>query len=193
LSKFTVAVGTSNDMKVRAVSRAFKRYFDCEVVKVAVETSVPAQPVGARQLVQGALERALKSLERVSDASYGVGIEAGLMEFFSSTGYLETQVAVIVGPGRRVSVGLSPSFELPPEIVDRMLNGLELSSASNILRGKRDIGEDVGYIGVKTWGAVTRGDLTELAVRMALLPWLERSEWLITLEEFLSQLGLKEI
>jgi inosine/xanthosine triphosphatase len=191
LRKVLVGVGTANDLKVRAVTRAFNRYFDANVKKIPVKTSVPRQPVGTRQVLQGALERAVKALDSLKGADFGVGIEAGLIEFYSSTGFLETQIAIILGSNGRLSVGLSPSFELPPHIVDSMIGGLELSEASKIFRGERDLGETIGYIGVKTWGSLTREEITEIAVKMALLPWLEGGEWLITLDEFVSQLGLE--
>ncbi len=192
LKKVTVAVGTSNELKVRAVKKVFRRYFSAKVIGVEVKTSISPQPVGVRELIKGAMERAFYAMRSVERAQFGVGIEAGLLEFYSSTGYLETQVALILGSNNRVSIGLSPSFELPPQTVKEMLEGKELSVASKIYRGNRDLGEVVGYIGVKTWGAMTRQDLTEFAVRAAIVPWLERSEWLITLENLASQLGLKE-
>jgi len=188
-----VAVGTSNDLKVRAVSRVFKRYFDVKVVKVPVNVSVSPQPVGITELIKGALERAYKALSFVTNADFGIGIEAGLLEFYTSTGFLETQVALILSSKGRISMGLSPSFELPKDVVEEMVEGIELAEASGIRRGKRDLGEIVGYVGVRTWGALTRLELTEMAVRVAIIPWLEgESEWLITLEELVRKLGIKE-
>ncbi len=186
-----VAVGTSNDLKVRAVQNAFKRYIDVDIIKVPIKTSVSAQPVGVTELLRGAFERAYNALNTIKNASFGVGIEAGLMEFYTSTGFLETQIVLILGSNRRISIGLSPSFELPKGIVERLLEGTELSEACRLRRGKRDLGEVVGYVGVKTWGSITRLELTEIAVRMALIPWFERNEWLITLEELAKKLGVK--
>ncbi len=186
LSATLVAVGTSNPMKVRAVRRAFKLFIDAEVVPVKVETGVPDQPVGVRELVRGAALRAIKA-RKAAGAHYGVGVEAGPLPFPSSTGYIETQVAVIVGPGEKASVGLSPSFEVSPDIVKAMLARVELSKASGIVRGGRDIGEGIGFIGVKTRGHVTRQDLTFYAVVMALVPWLEGGAWLAGVEDLLAQ------
>ena len=184
-----VSVGSANPLKIEAVRRVFSRYYNIVVKGVTVDTSVPKQPVGIQQLLAGALVRAVKSRE-AANAYYGVGIEAGLLEFYSSTGFLETQIAAIVGPGNRVSVATSSSFELPPWIVDRMLDGEELGSASGILRGSRDIGESIGYIGVKTWGYTTRLELTMQAVEAALMPWLEGGEWLIRVEELARRAGI---
>ena len=180
----TVALASRNPMKLVAVERAFRRYFNARVVMVPVETGYPRQPVGLGELVGGAAARARAALEAEAGATFGVGIEAGLMEFPSTTGFIEVQVAVVAGRDGRASVGLSQGFELPPGVVERMLEGEELASASGLKRGSRDIGEYIGYIGVATRGAVTRLDLTVHAVLMALTPWLQGGRsWLARLEE----------
>ncbi len=186
-SKLTVALGSENPMKKRAAEKVFSAYFDASVIMVPVSTGLSPQPVGLGELVRGAALRAVNAMKSLDKADFGVGIEAGLLEFISSTGFIEVQVAVIVGKDGRASVGLSQGFELPPWIVSKMLQGIELSSASGIERGSRDIGESIGYIGVKTWGWVTRQDLTEQALLMALVPWLEGATWLVSVEDLIAQ------
>lgn len=181
----TVALGSRNPLKKRAAERVFSSYFNSKVVMVPVDTGMPPQPIGLGEVVRGAALRALGALEKVGDAEFGVGVEAGLVEFVSSTGFLEVQVAVIARRDGRASVGLSQGFEVPPWIVDKMLGGVELAEASGIARGARDIGESIGYIGVKTWGRVTRQDLTEQAILMALTPWLDDPSWLATVDDII--------
>jgi len=183
-----VAIGTSNPLKVRAARRVFSRYLGLKVLGVEVSTSVSKQPVGLEALLRGALERAYHSRRRVG-ALYGVGVEAGLMEFPTSTSFIETQVAIIIGPGMRASIGLSSSFELPPWLVDRMLEGAELGEIYRPRGG--DIGERVGYIGVETMGRTTRQELTEQAIEAALLPWLRDPSWLQRVEELASEVGAR--
>jgi len=189
--RLVVAVGSLNQVKVRSVRRVLGRFYDVEVVPVAVETSVSRQPIGSRDLVLGSLERALGALASVPSAELGVGVEAGLMEFYTRTGFIETQVAVIVDRSCRASLGLSPSFELSPKVVELMLQGYELSQAAEIPRGLGDIGELVGYIGYATGGLITRQMLTEAAIAMALAPRLWDPSWLITVEELSDLLGVK--
>ncbi len=180
------AIGTRNPVKLRAARRAFSRLIGIPVVAVEVEVSVPRQPVGLDQLVRGALERAYRAL-RASGALYGVGVEAGLFEFPSSTGFIETQVAAIVGPGLRVSLGLSSSFELPPWLVDSMLSGRELGEVYRPRGG--DVGEKIGYIGVESLGYTTRQELTQQAIESALLPWLRDPSWLQRVEDLAREVG----
>jgi len=182
------AIGTSNPVKLRAARRVFSRYLGLTVVGGDVKTSIPRQPVGLDALLRGALERAYYSRRKVG-ALYGVGVEAGLMEFPTSTGFIETQAAVIIGPGMRVSIGLSSSFELPPWLVERMLEGAELGEVYRPRRG--DIGELIGYIGVETMGGTTRQELTEQAIEAALLPWLRDPSWLQSIDELAREVGAR--
>jgi inosine/xanthosine triphosphatase len=192
-SRIIIAIGSLNPLKVRSVVRVFSRFVDVEVIAVDVPTSIPRQPVGSRDIVLGALERALGALNLTPEASLGVGIEAGPMEFYSKTGFLETQVAVIVDRNCKASIGLSPSFELDPNTVRRMMMGEELSQAVQIPRHLGDIGELIGYIGYITQGLVTRQDLTEAAVAMALTPRLQKPEWLLSVEELIEMLSVKPL
>jgi inosine/xanthosine triphosphatase len=192
-SKTVIAIGSLNPLKVRSVRRVFSRFADVEVVAVNVPTSIPRQPVGSRDIVLGALERALGALNLVPEASLSVGIEAGPMEFYCRAGFLETQVAVIIDRSCRVSIGLSPSFELDPDTVRRMMMGEELSQAVEIPRRLGDIGELIGYIGYVTQGLVTRQDLTEAAVAMALAPRIQNPEWLLSVEELAEMLNVKPL
>ena len=189
--KLVVAIGSLNKLKVRSVTRVLRRFYDVEVIPVSVATSVPRQPIGSRDLVLGALERALGALNLVPRADWGVGVEAGLMEFYTRTGFLETQVAVIVDRDCRVSIGLSPSFELDPETVRLMAMGLELPQAKKIPRTVGDIGEIIGYIGYATQGLITRQYLTEAAIAMALVPRINGGNWLLTVEELADNINAK--
>ena len=165
-----VAVATSNPMKVRAVERVFKRFFDPLVKPVRVDHGVPSQPVG-RQVYEGAYKRAILALE-TTGADFGVGIEAGPI-IIDPVGYLEGQIAVVASR-EGIGVGVSPLFMLPSSIMDMVVSGVELSNAFKHGRS-HDIGESIGVIGIVTQGAVTRQDLTEAALTMALLPFIAGS------------------
>jgi len=163
-----IMVATGNPAKLRAVERAARRMCNAASVERApAPKGLPSQPVGA-QVFWGALRRALAALG--AGADLGVGVEAGPIEFYTGTGFIEVQVAVVAGPGERVSVGLSQGFELPPGVAEKVVAGVELGSLARG-PGGRDLGESIGYIGVLTGGYVTRSDLTEHAVAMALVPW----------------------
>ncbi len=168
------AIATSNRSKIIAAKRVLERLCGIgRIEEIRAPKNLPSQPVGGLEVFRGALVRALTAYKNTSGEGFGIGLEAGLLEFYSGNGYLEGEVAVIVGPGDRVSVGTSSLFPLPTSIIDRMKRGEELSS----LVGRRvyagDIGESIGYIGVASRGFITRVDLHVEAIAMALLPWVE--------------------
>lgn len=184
-----VAVGSLNPVKVRAVEKAFSRFLDVIVRSVEVTPTIPRQPVGSREILLGALERAVASVRLVGEAAWGVGVEAGPMEFYSSSGFLETQVAVIVDRECKVSIGLSPSFELSPSTIELMMSGLELLQTMEIPRAMGDLGDLIGYVGYATEGHVTRMELTEAAVLMALIPRITRAKWLASVDVISEMIG----
>ena len=167
------AIATRNPGKVRPARRAVDLICGLrgDLVVVDPPEGLSPQPVGGLEVFRGAFMRAVTAHRAVGPSGLGIGVEAGLVEFYTGVGFLETQVAVVVGPGGRYSVGASASFELPQSIEDRMKRGEELGSLVTARRHAGDIGESIGYIGIATGGVITREDLTFQAVAMALLPW----------------------
>ncbi len=170
-----IVVGTKNPIKVRGVELAFRRmgFSPIEVVSIPVETSVGPQPIGLKRTILGALERATKSLSKISNAKFSVGLEAGLIEFPGTiTGFINQQIAAVVDRNDRVSLGLSAAFEFPPIAVKKVLRGEveELETVMIGISGIESIGNSVGAIGYLTDGCMTRLDLCFQAVLTALIP-----------------------
>ncbi|MEM1619718.1 MAG: inosine/xanthosine triphosphatase [Fervidicoccaceae archaeon] len=170
--KKLVAVGTTNRSKLLGVARAWRLFGPAELVAIDPGSPVSPQPLGWSEVVTGSLARARRALEKVSDASFGVGLEAGLVPAPVPTGYLEVQVAVIVDDQARVSVGTSAGFEIPHEMLGRVLGLEELGAVAERELRRRNIGERVGLIGYLTRGSMTRADLAFQATLSALIPRL---------------------
>jgi len=170
------AVGSKNPVKLDGVRDALARFFtDFKVVSVDPETSVPPQPLSLRETVLGAVERAAYAVNNVSEADIGIGVEAGFVEMaVAATGYVDIQVCAIADREKRVSIGLSPGFEFPPVVLEKILSGeaVESEEVMERLTGVKRIGEKMGAIGALTRGHVTRRQLVEQAVIMALVPRL---------------------
>ncbi len=162
-------VGSLNPVKVNAVRRAFRLLCDPVVRGAKVASGVPAQPIGLREILLGALNRATQALE-AEGADYGVGIEAGTI--VTEAGPIEIQVAAISDRSGRVSIGFSQGFMLPLHWLDELLNRVELEEIVTKTIGRRDIGEKLGFIGYLTYGLITRTELSYNAVLMALVPRL---------------------
>ncbi len=161
-----VRVGSENPVKVRGVRRAFLRFFpdrEVEVEGTEVESGVSDQPVGWREVVRGARNRARGAWE---EGCYAVGLEAGLVEVGEM--HVDLHVAVLRDPEGREAVGTSPGFQLPEEVRRRALEGEEVGEAFSELAGVSEVGRRSGAVGVLSSGLVLREDLCELATLMAL-------------------------
>jgi len=164
-------IGSSNEMKLRAARRAFRSIGVSHVEMVGVESGVPPQPVGLKDIVLGSINRARQALS-LCNADFGVGVESGLTPFPSPSGFLVFQLATVIDSNERVSTGISPGFELYDWENKEVSQGVELSKIVENVRNPGDMGEHIGYIGYMTHGIVTRFDLTYYAIIMALKPWI---------------------
>ncbi|MBI3860079.1 MAG: DUF84 family protein [Thaumarchaeota archaeon] len=82
------------------------------------------------------------------------------------------------GPSREVPLGHSAGYPLPTASIERLLsNGGELEQLAERLSGVGQIGDKGGLVHHLTGGKVTRSDLTEQCVVMALIPWLHADEY----------------
>lgn len=172
LTPVVVHVGTDNPVKVRAVRRVLGDIFDRTRVRaVPVPTGVPEQPVD-QQAAVGAMNRARAAL---TDADFGVGIEAGLLWDASVGDYLDVQYCAIVDRTGRVTIGHGPGFEYPPAVVERVKAGKTVGEAMAELTAVREIGSKFGAIGYLTERRMDRDALTEAAVLMAMVPRIRRN------------------
>ncbi|AIY89782.1 inosine/xanthosine triphosphatase [Geoglobus acetivorans] len=167
-----IAVGTKNPAKIEGVKRAFEKFFhDVQVVPREGISGVSDQPFGA-ETIEGAVNRARNAYSE--DLDFSVGIEAGLFELpFTLTGYIDFQVACVFD-GEHYTIGFGPGFEYPPLVVREVLNGKEVGDVMEVLTGIENLGKKQGAIGFLTKNAITRSMLSEIAVTMALIPWLNR-------------------
>ncbi|MBS1263736.1 MAG: Non-canonical purine NTP phosphatase [Methanonatronarchaeales archaeon] len=164
-----VAVGTENPVKVEAVDNVFSEAFEgpVHVVRVDVDSGVPEQPFDV-ETVRGARNRAEAAYSDGFDHS--VGVEAGLLEFpLLETGYLDVQFCSVFD-GETHSVGCGPGFQYPRVVLEKVLYGITVGGAMELLTGEEDVGERMGAIGILSGGEMDRTELTEQAVLMALVP-----------------------
>ena len=167
-----VVVGTENPAKLKGVEKAFGKFFEkVEVVGKAVNPEVPSQPFNS-ETIRGAINRAKKAYSDEFD--FSVGIEAGLFRVDNTfSGYVDFQVACIYN-GKTFTIGFGPGFEYPKKVVEEVLKGKEVGDVMDEISGIENLGEKFGAIGFLTRRKVERSDLTEIAVTMALIPWLNR-------------------
>ena len=132
--------------------------------------------MGMDQVAEGALTRARFALSETR-ADFGVGVEAGIVPLTSGEN-INLQVAVIVDAEGRSGVGLSSGFMIPKTFVARLQSeGTELDMHSHELTRAEKISEVEGIVYPLTKGRISRLQMTEQCVTMALVPWLNRESY----------------
>jgi inosine/xanthosine triphosphatase len=168
-----VAVGSTNPVKVKAVENVFRRvYGEADVEAVKVHPGVPAQPFG-EETVTGAINRA-KCAFAPEKFDMGVGIEAGLFKVSEAEITIDVQYCAIYD-GSWITLGCGSGFEYPSIVLDEVLAGKEVGDVMSRVAGVENLGEKHGAIGFLSKGMLTRTQLTEQSVFMALIPRLNPS------------------
>ncbi len=168
-----IAAGTENPAKVEGIRLAFSKYYPKPTIRTIDSASVTrAQPLGLDQMTQGAISRAKFALSKLG-GDFGVGVEAGIFKMGDT--YFDHQQAAIVDASGKLSLGHSAGYPLPARAVEAMIKtGKELERYAESLSGIKEIGDKGGLVHHLTKGVMTRTDLTEQCVMMALIPWLHK-------------------
>jgi inosine/xanthosine triphosphatase len=163
-------VGSENDVKVSAVENIFKKiYKDVGIQKLAVPSKVPDQP-WEKDTIVGAKNRAIEALRQAGDVHFGVGVEAGLIWNDELGEYLDVQYCAVQDRGGRVTMGHGPGFYYPKKIIEKVKQGFTVGQVMADTAKIENIGYKNGAIGYLTNNLLTRQQLTEQAVIMAMVP-----------------------
>ena len=176
-----VAIGSRNRAKVEGVRSVFKQFFrDVEFKELDLTTRVKIQPMSLDETVRGARQRAEFAI-REEEAAFGVGVEAGIIKLAEEDNdgkgfFLNVQIAAIVDSSRRFSFGSSAGFPIPARFVSMMegQNRDELDKYSHELTGAKKIREEHGVVYHLSKRYLSRVEMTEQCVSMALIPWLNK-------------------
>jgi inosine/xanthosine triphosphatase len=115
-----VAVGTTSDLKMRAVNGAFSTLQNQDrfrIQGVDAKSGVSNQPFGFKEIKEGATNRALNAIEMLG-APIGIGIESGLVEINGE--WYDPPCVAVVFPNRQISVAYGACFPIPSWIVEEI-------------------------------------------------------------------------
>ncbi|KYC49039.1 MAG: NTPase [Candidatus Methanofastidiosum methylothiophilum] len=175
-----VLVGSKNPVKIDATKEAFSSYFkDIEVEGIEVGSSVPDQPID-EETFEGAEHRAkvLRKLDEKAKigASFFVGIEGGVINVYSK--WFGIGVVCVMDNKGNIGFGTSPTFELWPEAIEKVLEGVELGDVMGEVTGDHEVKRKGGAVGFLTNGVVQRKDLYISALKLGLIPFLKEDMYL---------------
>lgn len=170
-----IAIGTTNVIKVQAVEEVLVDYptlAHAKLISVSVPSGISEQPLSLEEIIKGAKNRAKNAYDACSTCDYSFGIESGLFEAVGAqTGYLEACICCIYD-GADTYLGLSCGFEVPPQILQLVLEkDRDLSQAcheSGITKNPK-LGSAEGLIGILSKGRVTRKEYTKQCIVTALI------------------------
>ena len=171
-----ILVGSQNPVKVEATKEAFSTYFGkAGVVGVKVDSGVSNQPLND-ETFQGARNRAFE-LKGINDetklnAKFFVGIEGGITKLFSR--WFTFGGMCIVDDKERIGYGMTPFFELPEEIMEKILVGTELGAVMDKLIGVENTKQKQGAVGHFTKGVMNRKQFYVDGLLMALIPFVNK-------------------
>lgn len=168
--KVIVAAGTTNPAKLRPIQQVFGGMFpEAQISGLTVPSGVREQPIGVEETLQGAINRARAAQAGLPGAAWGVGLEGGV-RFDTSGCWLFGAVAVVTGT--RLEVGRTAELRLPPEVAERIEAGQELGPVMDRLTGQQNIKQKAGTVGFLTNGLLSRADVWQMGLTLALAPFL---------------------
>lgn len=174
-----VLIATKNQGKIEGAKRALQHYFkDIEIQGIPVNSDVPDQPVN-NDIYKGAKNR-VKNLKKYAkdnniNADLFLSIESGINNLLGR--WMITNISVIEDNNSFESYGASPSFPVPDNLVQKVLD-TNLSEAMDIVLGEdKERHNHSGGIQLLTHNEISRIDLTESAFIMALTKYINGEKW----------------
>jgi inosine/xanthosine triphosphatase len=171
LMKITIAIGSTNPVKLAAVQAILGRAFHdgATFTPVTVPSGVPDQPWGDEQTRLGAFNRAGNALAETG-ADLGVGLEGGVVE--TSVGLMTCAWCAIVDDRGKVGYGGGVHMLLPPIIAGVLRRHGELGPAMDALVNEQDTKQGRGAVGILTNSLSSRQTAYEQLVAMAAAPFV---------------------
>ena len=163
-----VAVGTESELKIRAVERTF-RLLDLavQILSCRAESRVGIQPVGMRNMENGARNRVKDAKRHHPNADLYIGIENGLVH--QNDRWFDPTCVFVLAREGWTSVAFGAFFPIPEWIVTKTLQEkTELGEVIKVLAG----GGEKDPMKYLSEGTLPREELLSQAVHCALAPIL---------------------
>lgn len=173
--KLLVLVGSKNPVKISCTEDAFTRAFNKSFLVEGINASsgVPEQPMGNRETLLGAKNRAFNSREIFPEAHFWVGIEGGVDE--DEKGMFAFAWIFILDKNGKSSQSKTGTFYLPQGVANLVADGLELGKADDVVFSQDNSKQQGGSVGILTKGVVDRAEYYRQAIILALIPFLNEN------------------
>jgi len=163
-----VGIGSTNPVKVKAVQNAVQKVWQTAVfAPISAPSGVSDMPMSDEETLLGATNRARVAL---AGADFGIGMEGGVHE--EPFGLMLMGWVVVMDKNGRLGISGTNRIMLPETIANRVRAGELLGSVIDDLLHTEKTNQKGGAFGALTDGLVTRGDVFETAVCLALAPFI---------------------
>lgn len=163
---YKVIAATANPAKINAIHLAFEAVFGAgnyQIESINVSSNVAQQPIGNTETRTGARQRVMASRQVRPEADFWVGIEAGVEDEMTFA-WISIEHKQIRGESR------SASIMLPEQILFSIQQGRELGDVMANITGMANIKHNEGAIGFFTNGLLSRTNVYQQALILALAP-----------------------
>ena len=170
--KLLVLVGSKNPVKVKCAEDGFIQAFNKPflVEGINAHSGVSDQPIGDKETLEGAKNRAVLAREIFPEANFWVGIEGGVDQ--DENGMFAFAWIYILGQNGKHGQAKTGTFYLPKEVSKLVNEGMELGKADDLVFEKDNSKQQGGSVGILTQGVVNRAEYYQQAIVLALIPFL---------------------
>ncbi|MBI9044403.1 MAG: inosine/xanthosine triphosphatase [Anaerolineaceae bacterium] len=168
-----IIIASENPVKLNAAKNGFIRVFPNNSLvfhRFSVPSGVSDQPFSDEETFQGALNRAEHAKEVMGDADYWVGIEGGIEV---EDGQVFSFAWIVVVSNLSMGKSRTANFQLPTGHLSYLNQGMELGKVNDLIFDCQNSKEKNGAVGLLTENVLTRVDLLEQSVILALTPFLK--------------------
>lgn len=168
-----VYIGSENPVKIESTRKGFEEVYKnistFEFIGKSVSSEVSDQPMTNTETLLGAENRALNLKENFPDGDFYVGIEGGIQTIGT---HLEAFAWIVILDKNMAGKAQTSTFQLPPKIVELIMQGMELGHADDIVFQRKNSKQGNGAVGILTNNVIDRVEYYRHAVILALIPFL---------------------
>lgn len=173
-TKKVIIVGSENPSKIEAVRLGFQAIFpktSFEVLGLEVASAVSKQPMSDEETLKGASNRAINAQKACPEADFWFGLEGGLT-LLPDGDFVSYAWIVVLGKDKS-GKARTAAYLLPQAVAELLRSGMELGEADDLVFGKTNTKQSSGGVGLLTNGLIDRANLYAMAVKLALIPFIQ--------------------
>ncbi len=171
-----IYIGSENPVKIESTRKGFevvyKNSSKFEFIGKSVMSGVADQPMTNKETLLGAENRANTLKDIYPDGDFYVGIEGGVQ---ANRKQMEAFAWIVILGKKIVGKAQTATFQLPPDIVDLINQGVELGHADDMVFRRKNSKQGNGAVGILTDNVIDRIAYYRHAVILALIPFLNEA------------------